>query len=181
MKGIGLAKAEWRHSPWAWTPLAWLLAVLWPPVSLTLLVFPPAPHAVFSDWRLWAMAAAAIGVGGALFLIARERDRDGHPSTRLGVIMRFFIYGALFTVAAQVLAAIALAFATAPFLEGVGPFLGALKSTLFVIGVAAAPFALMVGLSYALWAGAVVAFVAFAPKPPSVRLHAMNFGTEPAE
>lgn len=169
MKGFGLVKAEWRPSPWAWAPVAWAAAVLWPPVSATLLFFPPADGAFLQDWRLKAMAAAGVGVAAGMFLIRREREETGTPFTRVGVLMRFFVLGALFTAALIILAALAMAVTGAPFGSGVGAFFGALKTTLFLFGVAGAPFALLIGLSYALWAGLAVAIVAFRARPPSVR------------
>ena len=43
--------------------------------------------------------------------------------------------------------------------------LGALETTLLIFGVAGLPLAVLVGVSYALWAGLCVAFIAFAPAP----------------
>jgi hypothetical protein len=164
----------------AWTPVAWALAVLWPPVFATLFVFPPDPADFLADWRLKAMAAAGVGVAAGLFLIGRERARSGTPYTRAGVVMRFFVLGALFTATLIILSAFALALVGAPFGDGVGAFFGALKTTLFVFGIAAAPATLLVGLSYALWAGLIVAFVAFWTKPQSVRVHAGLWEEQPA-
>lgn len=178
MRGFGFSKAEWRPSPWLWTPVAWILAVAWPPVSATLLLFPAATGGALGDWRVKAMVAAALGVGAGLWLIARERRTSGTPYTRVGVVMRFFVLGAVFTAALIVSAAFLLALASAPFADGFGAFFGALKTTLFLFGVAGAPVGLLIGLSYALWAGLVVAAVAFSAKPVPVRLRS-TFAAEP--
>lgn len=180
MRSFGFVKAEWRPSPWAWAPVAWGLAVMWPPVFVTLFTFPPAREEWLADWRLKAMGAAALGVAAGLYLIGRERMRTGTPYTRAGVVMRFFVLGALFTAALIILSAFAMAVVGAPFESGVGAFFGALKTTLFVFGVAGAPVTLLMGLSYALWAGLIVAFVAFWTKPQSVRLHAGGFDPLPS-
>lgn len=180
MKGIGLVKAEWRPSPWAWTPIAWAAAVLWPPVSATLLFYPPADGALLQDWRLKAMAAAGVGIAAGLWLIRRERDATGTPHTRVGVVMRFFVLGAVFTAALIILSTLAMGISGAPFTSGFGAFFGALKTTLFIFGVAGSPFILLIGLSYALWAGLAVALIAFRPRPPSVRVHSDFWIERPA-
>jgi hypothetical protein len=52
--------------------------------------------------------------------------------------------------------------------EGFLSALGGIESTLFLFGVAGLPFALMVGVSYALWAGVMVSTITFAPPIPTV-------------
>ena len=47
--------------------------------------------------------------------------------------------------------------------------LGAAETTLLIFGVAGLPLAMLIGLSYALWAGLCVALIAFTPRPPPVR------------
>ena len=54
----------------------------------------------------WAWLA---GLGGGLWLLARERARTGRPSTRLGVVWRFMVYGGLLAVGLQSLLALVVA------------------------------------------------------------------------
>ena len=51
------------------------------------------------------------------------------------------------------------------FIQGIG----ATETTLLIYGVGGLPVAILVGVSYALWAGLCAAFIAFQPAPPEVR------------
>jgi len=46
-----------------------------------------------------------------------------------------------------------------------GQAMGATETTLLIFGVGGLPIAMIVGVSYALWAGLCAAFIAFEPKP----------------
>jgi hypothetical protein len=165
------ARVDWRESPTLWMPVAWLAATLWPPIIGTLIFFPPREQAggILHDFRLHALIAGAISVAVGLFVIDRERKLEQAPRTRLGVVVRFLIMGFIFTLAAVVVQAV--------LATGVGLFnaddlvhkLGTTKATLFWFSVPMTLFALPVGISYALWAGFVVAMIAFSPRPLSVR------------
>jgi hypothetical protein len=165
------ARVDWRESPTLWMPVAWLCASLWPPIVGTLILFPPSEEAggLLRDWRAPTLLAGALGVAAALFVVDRERRREQAPRTRLGVVVRFLILGFIFTLISMVVAAV--------LATGIGLFnaddlvhkLGTAKATLFWFSVPMMFFALPVGISYALWAGLVVAMVAFSPRPQSVR------------
>jgi hypothetical protein len=47
--------------------------------------------------------------------------------------------------------------------------IGATETTLLIYGVGGLPIAVLVGVSYALWAGLCAAFIAFVPAPERVR------------
>ena len=48
---------------------------------------------------------------------------------------------------------------------GIAQAAGATETTLLIYGVGLLPVAVMVAVSYALWAGLCVAFIAFGPRP----------------
>jgi hypothetical protein len=174
----GLTRVDWREDPKLWVPVAWAAGVAWPGIVLTLPFLPPSASAggFFSDFRFIALIEAAVGVALAIYLLARERRREQTPRTRLGVVIRFLVYGAVFSVVAQALLALILApFAPPP---GAGFFqtVGSIKTTLwFFVGLL--PFAVLVGFSYALWAGAMAALIAFAPRPLSLKPRPTVFET----
>lgn len=178
MKFPGLTRVEWREDPRLWVPVAWAAGVAWPGVVLTLLIFPPSARAggFVSDWRFTALLEAAAGIALGLYLLARERRREHTPRTRLGVVIRFLVFGTVFSVGAQAILALILApFAPPP---GAGFFqtVGSIKTTLWFF-VGALPFAVAVGFSYALWAGAMAALIAFAPRPLSLKPRSTVFET----
>ena len=146
--------------------LACLAGAAWPPLWATLLVWPP--HAVLPgrdmDWRLVVLLIGLIAVPLALYRILAERRRDGRPGTRLGVVWRFVFYGGLLAAGLQAL--VALAMAVAGWLEAGDPAqaLGFTETTLLIFGVGFLPVAVMVGISYALWAGLCAAFIAYEPQ-----------------
>jgi hypothetical protein len=165
------ARVDWREAPTLWMPVAWLAATFWPPIIGTLILFQPSEAAggLLHDWRLLALVAGGLGVATGIFVIDRERKREQAPRTRLGVVVRFLILGFIFTLGAVLV--------TAVLSTGVGLFnaddlvhkLGTAKATLFWFSVPMMFFALPVGISYSLWAGLMVAMIAFAPRPLSVR------------
>lgn len=174
----GQSRIKWRGSPGVWALLAGLAAIAWPPLILTLILLPPA-NTSFGwdmDWRLMALIAGAATVPVGMYLLVRERDRSGSPSTRLGVIWRFLLYGGLLAAALQAAAALAMTVARWAEAGALAQSLGAAETTLLLYGVAGLPLAMLIGVSYALWAGLCVAFIAFTPKPPPVRPHAGLLG-----
>lgn len=162
----GLKRVAPRRTTQAFV-LAALAAAAWPPLILTLAVWPPENWAsgVDTDWRLVllviGMAAAPIG----LWLMHQSHARTGRPSTRLGVVCRFMAFGGLLAAAVQTLIAVVMSLLSLIASQSLVQGLGAIETTLLIFGVAGLPLAVLVGVSYALWAGLCAAFIAFAPAP----------------
>lgn len=176
---------DWRQPRGLYLFLGWLAATAWPAIVGTLIVFPPTREAggLLHDWRLKALIAAGLAVAAIIYLINGEREREGGPSSRLGIMARFLLFGFIFSLAALLLVVLGFSVLSAFGNEGFLPALGGIESTLFLFGVAGLPPALMVGISYALWAGAMVAIITFAPAQPRVpktRVSAL-FGGPPEE
>ncbi|MET4685511.1 hypothetical protein [Brevundimonas faecalis] len=147
--------------------LAWLAAAAWPPLILTLVVWPPENWAsgVDTDWRLVLLVVGLIAAPIGLRLLLRGHAESGRPSTRLGVVARFMVFGGLLAAAVQILIALIMSLLSAFSAQSLVQGLGALETTLLIFGVAGLPLAILVGVSYALWAGLCVAFIAFSPAP----------------
>lgn len=166
----GQTRVAWRPTRAA-IPLAALAGIGWPPLILTMLIWPPQnwlPGADI-DWRLVLLALGAVAVPAGLLIVRRERDRRGRPGTRLGIVWRFMLYGGLLAAGLQTLVAVLMVIvglvASGDVLQG----MGATETTLLIYGVAGLPVAILVGVSYALWAGLCAAFIAFVPAPERVR------------
>lgn len=157
------------------TPAAQILAVVaavcWPPLIVTFFIWPPnnwLPGRE-TDWRLIVLLVGLVAAPAGLWLLSRERERTGRPGSRLGIVWRFMLYGGLLAAALQV--AIALVdviigcFASASIMEAVG----SAETVLLIYGVGMLPVAILVGVSYSLWAGLCAAFIAFQPAPEKVR------------
>ena len=160
----------WRRTRAA-IPLAALGGILWPPLVLTLLVWPPQnwmPGREI-DWRLTVLFIGLIAVPTGLWSIRRERDRRGRPGTRLGVVWRFMLYGGLLAAALQTLLALAVVVFGWVQSGDLGQGVGATETNLLIYGVGGLPVAILVGVSYALWAGLCAAFIAFVPAPEKVK------------
>jgi len=162
----GQQRVAWRHGRQPLV-LASLAAAAWPPLILTMLVWPPQnwiPGGEI-DWRLVVLLIGLIAAPCGLWLLNRERDRTGRPATRLGIVWRFMLYGGLLAAALIVTFAFLQVvlgwFEAGSFLQGVG----ATETKLLIYGVAGLPVVILVGISYALWAGLCVAFIAFQPAP----------------
>ncbi len=162
----GQQRVSWRREPQR-IALAAVLGALWPPLVITLLVWPPRNWlpGLEMDWRLVVLIVGLGAVPGGLWLLARERDRTGRPCTRLGVVWRFMFYGGLLAAALQ--AMLALVVAVVGWFEagGIAQAAGATETSLLIYGVGLLPIAVLVGVSYALWAGLCAAFIAFMPQP----------------
>lgn len=167
----GQSLVKWRQPAALWTPLACVAAAFWPPALVTLAFW--RPHNWFAgletDPRLLLMALAVLALPVVLWLVARERDRSGRPATRLGIVWRILLMGGLYAAALQVLLVLALVFAGWGEAGTIAQSLGATETTLLIAGVGGLPVAILIGVSYALWAGLCVAFIAFEKKPPKVR------------
>ena len=176
----GSARIRWRETPFLWAPIAWLAALAWPPLLITFALYPPQSLglAIDGDWRLLTLAGAVLGVTGALELIRREWARGRRPSTRLGVIWRFVLYGAVLAVVLQLLLTLALMVMGWMHVTGLPQGLGVAEATFLVYGVLMLPLSAFVGAAYAVWAGLMVALIAFAPTPPPMRPPAHLLGDE---
>ena len=165
----GQVRIQWRREPLA-RPLAAFAAIMWPPLIITLLVWPPANWmpGIDTDWRLVLLVIGIAAMPTGLWFMARRHEKSGLPATRLGVVWRFVLWGGLLAAALQVLVALVVVilgwFQSGSFMQG----LGATETTLLVYGVAGLPVATLVGVSYALWAGLCVAFIAFQKSPDVV-------------
>ena len=162
----GQSRVAWRRTPGA-KLIAGIAAVAWPPLILTLPLLPPSnwlPGREM-DWRLIVLIIGAIASPLGLWLLERERERTGRPGSRLGIVWRYMLYGGLLAAALEVL--FALVSMTWGWIQS-GSFLEALGYTetiLLIYGVGGLPVAILLGVSYALWAGLCVAFLAFEPQP----------------
>lgn len=173
----GAAPVRWREGTPVWVALAWLAAVAWPPLIVTLLLYPPQQWRLDgADWRFVALLVGALAAPAGMALIARERRRDGQPRTRLGVIWRFVLYGAVLSVVGQLAAAVLATIAGWIEAGDLSRGLGAAETTFLIYGVGMMPFTMAVGIAYAVWAGLMVAVIAFAPTPPSLRVPPRYFG-----
>lgn len=162
----GQQRVAWRREPHRLV-LAAVAGALWPPIPITLLIWQP------NDWlpsleidpRLVVLIIGLIAVPTGLWLLARERERTGRPSTRLGVVWRFMFYGGLLAAALEALFALFLCILGWFEAGGIAQAAGATETTLLIYGVGLLPVAVMIGVSYALWAGLCAAFIAFTPQP----------------
>ena len=147
--------------------LASLAGAAWPPLILTLPLWPPQALEPGRDldWRLTVLALGLIAAPLILWRIRGERARDGRPSTRLGVVWRFMLFGGLGAAVLQVILALGMSILGWFEAGGVMAALGATETTLLIFGVGGLPIAMVVGVSYALWAGLCAAFIAFRPQP----------------
>jgi hypothetical protein len=162
--------------------LAALAGALWPPIPITLVIWPPNSWipSLGIDPRLVALIIGLIAVPAGLWMLSRERARTGRPSTRLGVVWRFMFYGGLLAAALEALFALVLCVIGWFEAGGLAQAAGATETTLLIYGVGLLPVAVMVGISYALWAGLCAAFIAFRPQPEvRDRLGLMVAGRDP--
>lgn len=162
----GQQRVVWRLEPLR-LALAALAGALWPPIPVTLLIWPPQNWipSLEIDPRLAALGIGLLAVPAGLWLLRREWERTGRPATRLGVVWRFMFYGGLLAAALQALFAIVLCVFGWFEAGGIAQAAGATETTLLIYGVGLLPVAVMVGVSYALWAGLCAAFIAFRPQP----------------
>ncbi len=162
----GQERVVWRREP-HWLVLASIAGAFWPPIPVTLLIWPPQNWvpSLEIDPRLVALVIGLMAVPAGLWLLRRERERTGKPSTRLGVVWRFMFYGGLLAAGLQALFALILCIFGWFEAGGFAQAAGATETTLLIYGVGLLPVAVMIGVSYALWAGLCVAFIACRPQP----------------
>ena len=146
----GLKRVAPRRGAGARVPAA-RAAAAWPPVILTLFIWPPENwwSGVDTDWRLVMLAVGLIAAPAGLWLLLDSHGKTGRPSTRLGVVCRFTVFGGLLAAAMQTIMAVVMAglagAASQSLVQGLG--------------------AIMMGVSYALWGGLCVAYLGFVPAP----------------
>lgn len=148
-----------------------LLAAAWPPIIATLFKWPPHNwlSGLDTDWRVVLLVVGLIAAPlGLLRLEGAKRPGDA-PWTRRAVVARYVIYGGMLAAVLQVLITLALSIAYGFSGHGLAEALGAIETVLMVYGVAGVPVALMVGISYALWGGLCVAYIAYKKAPAPVR------------
>lgn len=147
--------------------LAAAAGALWPPLVLTLLVWPPQNWlpGLEMDWRLMVLLIGIVGAPAALWQLERERRATGRPRTRLGVVWRFMFYGGLLAAALGALVAIGMSVLQWLNAGDLAQAAGATETTLLLFGVGGMPVAVLVGVSYALWAGLCAAYIAYQPQP----------------
>lgn len=149
------------------TVIANLVGAAWPPLIITLGVWPPhnwIPGLEF-DWRLSVLVVGLLACPGFLWLIDRERQIGRGPTTRVGIVWRYLFYGGLLSAALWVVLTLLLSAFGAIQSSNVGQVMGSAETNLMVFGVGALPIAVIIGLSYAFWAGLCAAFIAFEAKP----------------
>ena len=166
----GQRQVAWRSSG-GWIAVAALLGIAWPPLIITFFVWPPQTwlDGLNTDWRILVIAVGVVAVPLCLWLLGQERDRTGRPTTRLGIVWRFMFYGGLLAAALQGVMALLLSGIGASRSADIGQALGYAETALLIFGVGGVPLAILVGISYALWAGLCAAFLAFAPRNEPVR------------
>lgn len=179
----GRAPVTWRPSGAA-PAVAVAAGACWPPL-LTLVFWPPHnwTPGLDMDWRLVLFLVGLIAIPFGIGALRRERQRTGRPDTRMGIVWRFMLYGGL--LAAVLQTAMTLILVVLGWIEA-GDFvqaIGATETKLLIYGLGGLPIAVIVGVSYALWAGLCVAFIAFMPRPPAVkdRLGLIDRDREPVE
>jgi hypothetical protein len=162
----GQQRVAWRREPHR-IVLAAIAGALWPPLVLTLPLWPPRNWipGLELDWRLLVLFIGFLAVPGGLWLLNKERRRNGRPATRLGVIWRFMFYGGLLAAALGALFALVQAVLQWFSAANVGEAVGGSETSLLIYGVGGLAVAVLVGVSYALWAGLCAAFIAFRLQP----------------
>lgn len=146
--------------------LACVLGAMWPPLVLTLPLWPPTTwFGLEMDWRLTVLVIGLLAVPGGFWLLERERTLNGRPVTRLGVVWRFMFYGGLLSAALGALFALIQTVLQWFSAANVGEAVGGSETSLLIYGVGGLSVAVLVGVSYALWAGLCAAFIAFRAQP----------------
>ena len=135
----GQRQVTWRRSG-GWIALAAALGIAWPPLIITFFVWPP------QSWldglsTDWRVLVLAVGIFAVpLCLWLLRQERDRTGRPATRLgIVWRFM------------------------------FYGYAETALLIFGVGGVPLAILVGISYALWAGVCAAFIAFMPRPAPVR------------
>ena len=100
-----------------------------------------------------------------LWLLHQESLRTGRPGTRLGIVWRFMFYGGLLAAALGAVFAVVQSVLQWLHASNWDEAMGGSETSLLLYGVGGLSIAVLVGVSYALWAGLCAAFIAFRPQP----------------
>lgn len=151
--------------------VASLLAAAWPPIIVTMFVWPPHNwmSGLDTDWRVVLLVVGLIAAPLGLLRLENARRPGDAPWTRRAVVARYVIYGGFLATLLQVLIALALSVMAALAGQSVVQSVGAIETVMLIFGVAGIPIALMVGISYALWGGLCVAYLGYKKAPPPIR------------
>lgn len=162
----GQTVVAWRKEAWTLV-VACIAGALWPPLLITLLIWPPQnwTPGIELDWRIMVMIVGLIALPFGIWRLKVERARTGRPGTRLGVVWRVMLYGGILAAVLQTIMAVLMVAAGAFEAGDVAQAFGASETTVLIFGVGALPVAILVGVSYALWAGLCLAFIAFREAP----------------
>ena len=154
-----------------WAFITWVLGVLWPPIPLTLFTFQPRSWipGLEGDWRLFALIIAAVALALAIWRIARARAAGRGPQTRLGVVWRFVLAGAICALAAQGLILLASMVMGWMGVAGVPQGLGVAETSFLVTGVGLLPLTTVIAAAWATWAGLVSAWLQYETAPEPLR------------
>ena len=151
--------------------IASIVAAAWPPLLLTFPFWPP--HNLWSgldtDWRIILLAVGLIAAPIAINRLAKAKRPNNAAWTRRAVVGRYVIYGGILAACLQVLMTLALALVAGFAGESFVQALGAIETVVLTYGVIGVPLALMVGVSYALWGGICVAYIAYGKAAPPIR------------
>lgn len=151
--------------------IATLLAAAWPPILVTFPLWPP--YNLFAgldtDWRIILLVVGLVAAPIGLARLAKAKRPNNVPWTRRAVVGRYVIYGGILAASLQVLMTIALSVVAGISGESFVQGLGAIETVVLTYGVIGVPLALMVGVSYALWGGICVAYLAYKKAPPPIR------------
>lgn len=151
--------------------IASLFAAAWPPVLATLFIWPPHNwmSGLDTDWRIVLLVVGLIAAPLGLLRLEKAKRPNDAPWTRRAVVARYVIYGGVLAAALQIVIALALSAAYGFKGEGFVQALGTIETVLMIYGVGGVPVALMVGISYALWGGICVAYIAYKKAPAPIR------------
>ncbi len=105
----------------------------------------------------------------AISRLAKAKRPNNAPWTRRAVVGRYVIYGGILAACLQFLMTLALAVIAGLAGESFVQALGAIETVVLTFGVIGVPLALMVGVSYALWGGICVAYIAYSKAAPPIR------------
>lgn len=149
--------------------VATLAAAAWPPILLTFPIWPP--HHIWAgldtDWRIVLLIVGLIAAPIGMARLAKAKRPNNAPWTRRAVIARTVIYGGVLAGCLQLLMTLAQAIIAGLSGESFIQSLGAIEAVVLVYGVLGIPLALMVGVSYALWSGVCIAYLAYRKAKPA--------------
>jgi len=142
-------------------------AICWPPLVLTLLIWPPLNWVpdTDTDFRLILLVVALFAVPIAMWRLQARSEQRTEPLTRQGIICRFAYGGGLVGAVGQT--ALAVISVVTGWIESQSLMqaAGSTETNLLIYGVLGLPVTILVGVSHALWAGFCVALIAYRSSP----------------